>query len=117
MIDDIEGWLIDVGDCVIQKMAKVGVDGLSTIEVAIYAMWVVDYSVRNSGTLFPMTELYPEALEKLAAFAAENHLEALNALASAECDDEAFCDVFYQWFELATLELERLYRRQASVRF
>ncbi|UPG91048.1 hypothetical protein L2Y96_04510 [Luteibacter aegosomaticola] len=111
MTDDMEDWLIEVGDYVIQKKANVGLDGLSTIEVAIYAMWVVDYSVRNSGTLFPMTELYPEALEKLAAFAADNHLEALNALASAECDDEAYGDVFYQWFELATLELKHLHSR------
>jgi hypothetical protein len=105
MINDMEDWLIEMGDVVIHKKADAGLHGLSTIEVAIYAMWVVDYAVRNSGTLIPMTELYPGALDELGAFAEQNDLSALKQLATAERDDEAFCDAYYQWFEAASAEL------------
>lgn len=109
LFSEMEDWLVEVGDEIIRKKASVGVDALSTTEVAIYALWIVDYSVRNSGTLIPMTELHPATLQQLGSFAVKNDLHALKLLALGTLDDELFCDKYYQWFEAATEELRLLH--------
>lgn len=111
MADHMEGWLIDIGDEILRKKVSVGVKGLEPVEAAVYALWVVDYSVRNSGTLIPMTELYPVALQQLGKFATLNDLPALRLLALGALDDELFCNKYYQWFEAASRELKRMYVR------
>ncbi|MET3653932.1 hypothetical protein [Dyella japonica] len=106
MTDDMETWLIDAGDEVIQKKVATGLDGLSPVDRAIYALWVVDYAVRNSGILLPMSEIYPAALVELRAFAAISDLPALALLAGSTPDDAAFCDGYYRHFEMASQELK-----------
>jgi hypothetical protein len=105
MIDDMETWLIDAGDEVIQKRVTMGVEVLSPVERAIYALWVVDYAVRNSGTLIPMSEMYPTALVELRAFATLGDLPALKLLAGSAADNTAFCDGYYRHFDAAIQEL------------
>jgi hypothetical protein len=106
MTDDMETWLIDAGDAMVQKKSLTGLDGLSPVERAIYALWVVDYAVRNSGTLLPMSEIYPTALAELRVFATISDLPALTLLAGSTADDAAFCDDYYRHFEMASRELK-----------
>ena len=106
MTEDMETWLIDTGDEVIRKKAVTGLDGLLPAERAIYALWVVDYAVRNSGTLLPMSEIYPAALVELRAFAALRDLPTLTLLAGSAADEAAFCADYYRHFEMASQELK-----------
>ena len=105
MTEDMETWLIDAGDEVIQKRASTGLDGLSPTERAIYALWVVDYAIRNSGTLIPMSEMYPTALVELRSFANLSDLPALKLLVGSATDETAFCDDYYRHFDAASQEL------------
>jgi len=104
MTDDMETWLIDAGDEVIQKKASTGLEGLWSVERAIYALWVVDYALRNSGTLLPISEIHSAALVELRAFAAISGLPALALLAGSAPDDAGFCDDYYRHFEMASQE-------------
>jgi len=105
MTNDMEAWLIDTGDEVIQKKSSMGMDALSHVERAIYCLWVVDYAVRNSGTLQPMVELYPKALVELQAFAASNGFSELGSLADGALEDAAFCANYYRHFEAASRDI------------
>ncbi|BCV33574.1 hypothetical protein TUM4442_31010 [Shewanella algae] len=58
---DNETWLIEFGDDIIDKKAERGIEALSNYEKAVYCLWVIDYSIRNSGTLDAVEDLYPEA--------------------------------------------------------
>jgi len=44
-----ETWIIETGDNVIKKHAKVGVDALLPREALIYWLWWADYMMRNAG--------------------------------------------------------------------
>lgn len=65
---DLECWFIEVGDQIVSKKAKVGYNGLESTEQMIYCLWVVDYSVRNSGTLGEVEEIFPQAISELLSF-------------------------------------------------
>lgn len=106
---DAEGWLLDAGDEVIRKGAKGA--ALTELDRAIYCMWVLDYAVRNSGTLEPMRELHPVARDELLAFARARRLEALAGWLGSAADEEAFCAEYYSNFERGCTELRKLWRR------
>src|SRR5215213_8978179 len=67
---------------------------LTDTEAAIYCLWVVDYSIRNSGTLGAMEDLYPDALVELHRFARERRCDRLSLISDPENadDKEAFCE-------------------------
>lgn len=106
---DAEGWLLDAGDVVIRKEAKGA--ALSELDRAVYCMWVLDYAVRNSGTLEPMRELHPAARDELLAFARARRLEALAAWLGGAADEAAFCAEYYSNFERGCTELRELWGR------
>lgn len=60
MIDSIdnETWIIDTGDAVIQKMARVGKKALSPWEALVYCVWTADYGMRNAGDLDIAQDIY-----------------------------------------------------------
>jgi hypothetical protein len=107
--DDAENWLLEAGDAVIRKKSTLGVASLSALEKAVYCLWVLDYAVRNSGTLGPMRELYPDARDELLAFARANRLEVLAAWLANSGDEQAFCSTYYEHFDRACGELRRLH--------
>lgn len=111
MMDDVETWLIDAGDEIIRKKASIGIAGLSEVERAILCLWVVDYAVRNSGTLHPMRALYPDALVELHSFAISTGLSELAALTGNPGDETAFCADYHGRFETAGTELRQCYCR------
>jgi hypothetical protein len=104
---DAEGWLLDAGDEVIRKGAEGAV--LSDLDKAIYCMWVLDYAVRNSGTLEPMRELHPVAKDDLLSFARARRLDALAAWLGGAADEESFCAEYYTNFERGCTELRKLH--------
>lgn len=69
---DNETWLIELGDEIIDKKSEFGIEELTDYEKAIYCLWVVDYSIRNSGTLDAVEDLYPEALVEFESLAAKH---------------------------------------------
>lgn len=69
---DNETWLIEFGDKIIEKKSEVGIEVLTDYEKAIYCLWVVDYSIRNSGTLDAVEDLYPRALVEFESFSAKH---------------------------------------------
>jgi hypothetical protein len=46
-----ETWVVEEGDRVIQKKARLGFERLTTWERLVYSLWVTDYGMRNAGSL------------------------------------------------------------------
>ncbi len=106
-----ETWLLEAGDTVIAKKALSGLYSLSDVERALYALWVIDYSVRNSGTLGEVKELYPAALVELNQFAQANHCIELARISARkiEADEEVLVQQYHTLFDLACAEIQALY--------
>jgi len=111
MDDDLETWLLDAGDAVIRKKGLAGHSSLEPLEQAIYSLWVVDYAVRNSGTLGPMHELYPQALQELRTFSRSSNLQALSMLLQDSDNEAFFCGKYNNQFGAACAELRQLRAR------
>ena len=105
---DNESWLIEIGDEIIHKKSNSGYDALDEIEKAIYCFWVVDYAVRNSGTLDSVEDLNPNSIPELIKYANENQLENLSKLLSNK-KEEQFCREYYGAFEKACSDLRQKY--------
>jgi len=104
---DYETWLLDVGDTIIQRKAETGYESLSSTEKAIYCFWVVDYAIRNSGTLEPMTELHASSLDELNVFASSASCKNLSTLL-VELNTCGISDSYYSAFSKVCSELEAL---------
>src|SRR5258708_32374277 len=111
MNDDLEAWLLEAGDDVIRKKSVSDHSSLAPLEQAIYALWVVDYAVRNSGTLGPMQELHPQALQELFAFSQSANLPALSVLLQSSANESHFCSTYSNQFGAACAELRQLHAR------
>ena len=55
-----ETWLIDCGDCIIEKKAAHGEAALTDRERLIYCLWITDYMLRNAGDFENAIDLYPD---------------------------------------------------------
>lgn len=111
MVSDNETWLLDIGDEVIRKKAAVGYDTLSSMEKAIYCLWVIDYAVRNAGDLSALADLHPSAIDELMSFALSTHNDTLRQLLQGGKDDAEFCERYYAHFESVCNEIRTLYGR------
>ncbi len=109
MVLDNDSWLIEVGDHVIQKKTSEGTESLSEIEMAIYCFWVLDYSVRNSGSLEEIEDIYPQAVNQLIDIFQKNKWRSSTFLALAELDRNAFCRNYYAEFDQICNELRAAY--------
>ena len=96
---DNESWVIEVGDDVINKKAAFGYANLADLEKAIYCLWVIDYSIRNSGTLMEI-ELFPPALEELAFIANAEELIQISFWLKNPINEVAFCEQYYGQFDI-----------------
>jgi hypothetical protein len=114
--DDAETWLLEAGDAVVEKKAEQGAGSLSALDKAIYCLWVIDYAVRNSGTLGPVQELYPGAKDELLAFARASRLDGLAAWLAGAGDEKTFCATYYRHFDGACGELRRLRAQERNAR-
>lgn len=57
---DNETWVVEEGGRIVQKQAKVGLDGLTEWERLVYALWVADYGMRNAGDLDTARDMYAD---------------------------------------------------------
>jgi hypothetical protein len=103
--DDPESWLLAAGDNVVRKMATNEHEPLASSEHAIYCLWILDYAVRNSGTLEPMRDRHAAAASDLEAFAQSNNLNPLRDWAASAADETAFCATYHETFPTACAEL------------
>ena len=103
--DDDETWLLSVADDILQKRAAPNSAAMTPTDQAIYCFWVIDYAVRNSGTLEPMRELYPKAVKELNAFARTHALPRLTAWLTSSADEDAFCAAYHDAFPSICAEL------------
>lgn len=101
---DHESWVIEEGAEVIAKMAAPDASVTPT-EHAIYCLWVIDYAVRNSGTLEPMRELHPAAAVELEAFARACNLTRTAFWIASSADEHTFCEAYIDTFPAACTEL------------
>jgi hypothetical protein len=106
---DNETWLIEVGDEVIVKKSQSSYEALSEIDKSIYCFWVIDYAVRNSGTLGPLNELHPSAINELMDKAIKHKWIHLYNLLSASGQEKAFCELYYKQYDLACSEIRFAY--------
>lgn len=113
MEDELETWLIDTADQIIRRSEDEGAK-LSELDQAIYDMWIVSYAVRKSGTLEPMYELHPAALQNLKMYARSHGLSALSAWLATSKDVSAFCSNYYTGFEVACQELRQMHERESA---
>lgn len=111
---ELETWLLDVGDLVIQKMADEGAGALSESERAIYWMWLIDYAVRNSGSFGPLEDADSTALKDLATFASEARLSCLASWLSLSSEEEAFCATYDDRFSEGCAELKAFHERSGA---
>ena len=81
MMDSIdnETWIIETGDAVIQKKARVGMNSLSPWEALVYCVWVADYGMRNGGDLDTAQSVYSGFHLDARRFAAELSLPLTRA--------------------------------------
>ena len=106
---DNETWLIEVGDNVIAKKSRLSYEELSEIEKSVYCFWVIDYAVRNSGTLGPVGDLHPLALNELKDMANKHvWVHMLNLLSVADNENE-FRQMYYEQYESACSEIRSAY--------
>lgn len=68
---ELEHWIIETGDEVIQKEATQGTGALTPLERLIYCLWVADYGMRNAGDLMTAADVYAEFQEEAATLAGE----------------------------------------------
>ena len=71
---DLEDWLLDAGDAVINKESELGQAALSPIERLTYCLWVADYGMRNAGDLDAAEELHASFQEEAVTLATLLHL-------------------------------------------
>jgi hypothetical protein len=57
---DNETWVIEMGDMVIRKKTRGGIECLSPWEMLVYCLWVADYGMRNAGDLDTAADVYAE---------------------------------------------------------
>jgi uncharacterized protein YegJ (DUF2314 family) len=57
---DNETWVVEEGDRIMQKKARLGVDRLTDWERLVYSLWVADYGMRNAGDLGTARDVYAE---------------------------------------------------------
>ncbi len=109
MTEDLETWIIEAGDSVIQKLNDEGPSSLSPTERAIYWMWSIDYAVRNSGSFGPLQDMESTAIHDLHAFATNTGLHKLASWLESAADELAFCESYYKQFEKPCYELREAY--------
>ena len=85
-------WIVEIGDSVIQKKAREGIDSLSPVERLIYCLWVADYGMRNAGDLDTAHDLYADFQTEAAQLAHDLMLPETHGA-----------------FALSTADLQRLY--------
>ncbi|TAA42571.1 hypothetical protein [Corallincola spongiicola] len=104
---DNETWLIEFGDDVIEKKAELGIEALTDYEKVVYCFWVIDYSIRNSGTLDAIEDIYPEAISEFEALAGKNHWLSKFNIKEVSSSEEAY----YRNFEVFCSELRSVQTR------
>jgi hypothetical protein len=109
MQDDfvLETWLIHVGGGVIDKKSTQGGEALTSIETAIYDLWLIDYAVRNSGNFGPLEDMQSNAIDSLHAFSIANDLPTLASWLSQANNEAMFCETYHHHFAGACLELKQ----------
>lgn len=105
--DDLEFWLLETGDAILNKKAVAGSDSLTTTEQAIYHLWVIDYAVRNSGSLEPVADFECDAVALLQAFARQHQLTILADWLRTSTDETLFCDNYEVHFNAACQQLKQ----------
>ena len=105
--EDLETWLLEAGDKIIEANTAPGSKTLSAKDNAIYCMWVLDYAVRNAGSLDPIEDLYPRTLHELTAFARTNRLPLMSQWLTTVLDEEKFCDDYLDHFDAVCGELKQ----------
>jgi hypothetical protein len=98
---DNETWLIELGDDVIEKKAKSGIETLTDYEKSVYCLWVIDYSIRNSGTLGALEDIHPDAISELEHLTSENNWLSKFSIKEISSSEEAY----YKNFEELCNEL------------
>lgn len=113
--DDDEAWLLQVADDVLKRRAEPNPTPSTPTDQAIYCFWVIDYAVRNSGTLEPMRELYPDAITEFTTFARENALPQLTKFLTSYADEKTFCETYHDTFPAVCAEFRAQISREASL--
>ena len=108
MTADNETWLIDEGDKIIGKKSRENYESLTSLEKAIYCFWVIDYAIRNSGTLEPMREIHKGSIVLLNEFAKSNNCNELCSMLAIADDEDAFCENYLERFDEACNDLRNL---------
>jgi hypothetical protein len=53
-------WVVEEGDRIIQKKARLGFNCLTDWERLVYSLWVADYGMRNAGDLSTARDVYTD---------------------------------------------------------
>lgn len=105
--DDLEFWLLETGDAILNKKAVSGWESLTTTELAIYHLWVIDYAVRNSGSLELVADFQPDAVPLLQTFAKERQLAILADWLQTTSNETVFCNNYEASFNDACQQLKQ----------
>ena len=100
--DDHETWLVETGDCVIEKKAA-DPSSLTPWERLVYCLWVADYGMRNAGDLEAATDLHGCFQGEGKVLAAELSLPL--TLAAFSLSRSALQDRYFDLFEGICVEL------------
>lgn len=108
---DFETWLIDVADLIIKKRSSLATGSLSEAERAVECMWLIDYSVRNSGSFGVLKDIDSTAFSDLKSAANDAQLIKLAAWLDQSNNEERFCSTYYERFDEPCAELKNFFDR------
>jgi len=106
---DNETWLIDEAGKIVGKKSIEGYESLTSLEKAIYCFWVIDYAIRNSGTLEPMREIHKSSIAELIEFSKNNNCKNLYSMLAITDNEKVFCRDYSETFDKACKDLHNLY--------
>jgi len=100
---DNETWVVEEGDRIIQKKARLGFDRLTDWERLVYSLWVADYGMRNAGDLSTARGVYAD-FQSVALHAAKI-LSLPTTCGAFELAPNTLQERYFDLFEAVTLGL------------
>ncbi|MGJ3648684.1 hypothetical protein ACLB0R_09450 [Sphingomonas sp. GlSt437] len=112
-ISELEDWIIEKGDAVIQRRAF-SPELVVPEEELVYCLWCVDYGMRNGGDLQPAIDLKQDLTQEGRRLAGDLKLpkcEALFGLSQSDVEQQ-----YFAMFESVCSELKSAYQEMLERR-
>lgn len=112
---ELEDWLTDEGDRVVNAIADNGIDTLSPKELAVYEVWVLDTETRNGGVSQYFANRDRRHWSSLKKLAIANKIPSLRVFVDAVEKVIGESDDPYEAIFDSTVDLDGIYNQQQTL--